>query len=159
MNKVVFKNIVLFVKDIKVSREFYENKLDQKVIHDFGNNIAYEGGLSLWKLSEKHMLYNQLISKQSKQNCNRVEVYFEVDNIKSFYQKLEKNKIRFLHRLHIEEWQQMTIRFFDPDYHLVEVGESLNALIKRLKNEGKTIEQISEITFLDKAFVEDQIKS
>lgn len=154
MGKVQFKNIVLFVLDIETSRKFYEELLEQKIQHDFGSNVSYHGGLSLWQLSEKHILFEQLISKQAVQRNNRVEVYFEVDDIKMFYTKLEVADARFLHRLHIEQWQQMTIRIFDPDNHLIEIGESMKAMIQRLKKEGHNIEIISKLTNLSEDFVQ-----
>lgn len=33
--------------------------------------------------------------------------------------------MKLLHDLHDEPWGQRTIRFFDPDDHLIEAGESL----------------------------------
>jgi len=159
MKAANFKNLVLFVIDIEASRKFYEELLGQEIEHDFGNNVSYKGGLSLWQLSEKHILFEQLVSKQAIQQNNRMEVYFEVDDIKSFYLKLEQTNVRFLHRLHIEEWQQMTIRIFDPDHHLIEIGESLKSLVKRLNKEGHNAKEISELTFLALDFVELMLKA
>lgn len=154
MQNVQFKNIVLFVLDIETSRRFYEQLLYQKTEHDFGSNVSYIGGLSLWQLSEKHILYEQLISKQAIQKNNRVEVYFEVENIEQMYIELDTANVRFVHRLHVEEWQQKTIRIFDPDHHLVEIGESMQAMVKRLQREGHDAEKIADLTHLEQAFVE-----
>jgi Glyoxalase-like domain len=36
---------LIVVNDMKTSRNFYENVLNQKVQFDFGENISFEGGL------------------------------------------------------------------------------------------------------------------
>jgi lactoylglutathione lyase len=158
MGKINLKNIVLFVIDIQTARNFYEELLDQEIEHDFGRNVAYKGGLSLWQLSEKHILFEQLVGKQATQKNNRMELYFEVDDIDAMYIKLDKANIRFLHRLHIENWQQKTIRFFDPDHHLIEVGESLVVLVNRLQKEGHAAKEIAELTNLSLDFVQKNLK-
>ena len=41
-------------------------------------------------------------------------------------------------------WGQRVIRFYDPDYHIIEVGESMEMVVKRFKNTGMTDEQVAE---------------
>jgi hypothetical protein len=41
---------------------------------------------------------------------------------------------------------QRTIRFFDPDKNLVEIGETLPVFIKRLKNKGLSVHEINKKT-------------
>ena len=43
--KIKYDSSVLFVADIQKSRYFYETTLEQKVIADFGENVAFEGGI------------------------------------------------------------------------------------------------------------------
>ena len=81
-----------------------------------------------------------------------------LEDIKAFSGILEDNKVKFLHRLHIENWQQMTIRFFDPDFHLIEVGESMKTLVTRLKQEGNSSDEISKLTLLNIEFVKSLLK-
>ncbi|MEI7857893.1 MAG: hypothetical protein WCH85_10375, partial [Methanomicrobiales archaeon] len=40
---------VLLVKDMEVSREFYETVLFQDVAMDHGLNVSYKSGLALWQ--------------------------------------------------------------------------------------------------------------
>ena len=40
---------VIFVKDMVVSRAFYEGLLGQTVMADHGENVVYAGGLSIWE--------------------------------------------------------------------------------------------------------------
>ena len=41
-------------------------------------------------------------------------------------------------------WGQRIVRFYDPDFHIIEVGEPMDAVIKRLFASGMTVEQVSE---------------
>ena len=41
-------------------------------------------------------------------------------------------------------WGQRVIRFYDPDFHIIEVGEDMEMVVKRFKNTGMTEEQVAE---------------
>ncbi len=40
-------------------------------------------------------------------------------------------------------WGQRVIRFYDPDGHIIEVGEDMKMVIKRFLASGMTMEEIS----------------
>jgi hypothetical protein len=50
------------------------------------------------------------------------------------------------------------VRFHDPDGHIIEIGESMEHLSFRLFQEGKTVSEIAEITYLPASFIEQAIK-
>lgn len=66
-----------------------------------------------------------------------------VKNIEKIFNDLENAGVKFFHKIHEEPWGQRTFRFFDPDGHLIEVGESLEIFVNNMKNNGLTIDQIS----------------
>jgi len=39
----------LLVTDIEKSKHFYATILGQNIVMDFGRNVSFEGGLSIWK--------------------------------------------------------------------------------------------------------------
>jgi len=41
-------------------------------------------------------------------------------------------------------WGQRIVRFYDPDFHIIEVGEAMDAVIKKMLKSGMTVEQVSE---------------
>lgn len=43
---------------------------------------------------------------------------------------------------------QRVLRIYDPDRHIVEVGEDMGVMVRRLHSEGLTKEQITEKTFM-----------
>jgi catechol 2,3-dioxygenase-like lactoylglutathione lyase family enzyme len=129
---------VIFVDDIERSKQFYIENLDQEIEHDFGNNIIFKSHLSLWKIESGHEIHK--IAGSSK-NGNAFELYFETEDIQKTAALIKENKIRVLHDLKTEPWGQMTLRFFDPNDHLIEIGESFTRFITRIYSEtGSTAE-------------------
>jgi len=54
---------VFFVEDIQKSKHFYSEVLGQKIVADFGRNVGFEGGLSIW---EKDYALNVIFEDKSK---------------------------------------------------------------------------------------------
>nr|WP_319400423.1 VOC family protein [uncultured Carboxylicivirga sp.] len=134
---------VLFVSDITRSKKFYTDVIGLDIIYDFGNNITLSQNIALWKASEQHPIQQKL---DTKTNVNKVELYFEEDNIEDCYQILISAKVEIFQHLHEEPWGQRTFRFFDPDYHLIEVGEPLTVFVRNIDIKGMNHQQIHEKT-------------
>ncbi len=137
---MIYHSTVIFVEDIEVSKEFYTRYLGFSVEHDFGKNIILSNGLTLWEINPEHIVGKQL---ETKIESNRFELYFEDDTIQEAFEKLERAGVKFLHTLHEEPWGQCTFRFFDPDNHLVEIGEPLPVFVRNMSAKGLSPEQIS----------------
>ena len=56
------------------------------------------------------------------------------------------------------EWHQRGVLLYYPDWHMVEVGESMHVVARRLLQEGNTVEQTAEMTQLPIEFVEQIMK-
>ncbi len=141
-----FHSIVIFVKDIEKSKIFYTKLLNQKIKYDFGINITFESGFSIWELASEHIISKKL---DIKTHSNKLELYFEDENIESTYRLLKKSDIKFLHEVHIEPWGQRTIRFFDCDNHLIEVGEPLHTFVNNMDNSGMSEIEVSQKSGID----------
>lgn len=137
---MVFHSTVLFVKDIEVSKEFYIRFLNFTIEHEFGKNVILSDGLTLWEINSEHLISKQL---ETTIESNRFELYFEVENIDKISVSLRRAEIKFLHTLHEESWGQRTIRFFDPDHHLIEIGEPMDIFVNNMHKSGLTPTQIS----------------
>lgn len=146
---------LITVEDINISRRFYEKLLKQKVQYDFGENVSFESGFAIHLKSH----YSKLIDdKPIIKGSNNFELYFEYDDVDSFVRELKNNKVEFIHETREQPWRQKVVRFYDPDKNIIEVGESMECLCFRLSEEGRSIEEISKITGLEKMFVEEAIK-
>jgi catechol 2,3-dioxygenase-like lactoylglutathione lyase family enzyme len=136
-----FHSTVIFVKQIGQSKDFYTRLLDFSVEHDFGKNVILSNGLTIWEIMDNHIISKQL---ETRMESNRFELYFESEDIETKFNLLEKAGIKFLHKIHEEPWGQRTFRFFDPDYHLIEIGEPLEVFVSNMKRRGMSVKQISE---------------
>ena len=135
------KNPLLVVTDIDKSVEFYKNVLGLHKIMDFGANVTLTGGLCLQsKESFREFIDNQNITFGS----NSFEVYFEEDDFDSFAQKLETLDIKYVHGIKEHSWGQRVVRFYDPDMHIIEVGENMKTVCKRFFDSGMTPEQVAK---------------
>ena len=135
------KNPLLVVTDIDKSVEFYKNVLGLHKIMDFGANVTLTGGLCLQsKESFKEFIDNKNIFFGS----NSFEVYFEEDDFDSFAQKLETLDIKYVHGIKEHSWGQRVVRFYDPDMHIIEVGENMKTVCKRFLDSGMTPEQVAK---------------
>lgn len=157
---IQFNSSVLIVKDIGVSRKFYEELLEQKVEIDYGANVAFSGGFAIWRVdvAYKNMFRNSLNHEVLSDKCHQFELYFETDNIDEVYMKLINNGTIMLHDMLEQPWGQRVFRVYDPDNYIVEIGEQMNAVIKRFFKAGLTAEQVSKRTSTPLDIVENIIK-
>ncbi len=137
---MVFHSTVLFVKDIEVAKKFYTRFLNFSVEHNFGKNVIMSNGLTLWETDPEYIINKQL---DTTKESNRFELYFEDENIDEVFLSLEKAGILFFHPIHEEPWGQRTFRFFDPDNHMIEIGEPLDVFVNTMHKKGLTPAQIS----------------
>jgi uncharacterized glyoxalase superfamily protein PhnB len=144
---------LIVVNNMEISKNFYEKALDQKVQYDFGENISFEGGFAIHLKSH----FSNLISINKDdiiQKSNNSELYFEEEDLDSFLQKLKgMDSIEYVHGLKEQPWGQRVIRLYDPDMHIVEVGEPMESVVKRLLSEGLSIEETSKRTLMPEEFV------
>lgn len=146
---------LITVSDIKHSRYFYEKLLNQKVKSDFGENITFHGDFAIH--FQAH--FKDLIDKREiKNGGNNFELYFEDDNIEQVVERLKSNNVTFLHEIKEQPWRQKAVRFYDPDENIIEIGESLEFLAYRLKNENMSIEKIAETINMTVNFVRYSIE-
>ncbi|MEI6091773.1 MAG: VOC family protein [bacterium] len=145
---------LLVVSDIHRSREFYEGLLNQTVKYDFGENVTFEGDFAIHLQSH----YQGLIGdKEVKQGGNNFELYFEYDDVEQIVKRLKEHNVQFVHEVREQPWRQKVVRFYEPDKHIIEIGESMEFLSYRLNNEGLSLEEISKITYMPVEFIKEAI--
>lgn len=135
------KNPMLVVSDIDKSAEFYKKVLGLHVIMDFGENKTLTGGLALQTVETYKMFIGTSIISYG---GNNFEIYFEEDDFDNFIAKLEKCDIEYIHPIIEHSWGQRVVRFYDPDKHIIEVGENMKVVCKRFLDSGMTPEQVAK---------------
>ena len=149
---------LLVVKDIKQSQNFYEHILEQKVKYDFGENITFAGDFAI-HLESHYIKLLQNDSYKVIKRSNNFELYFETDKIEETYLKLKDNQIEFIHEILEQPWGQRVMRFYDLDYHIIEIGETMESVVKRLFNMGLTMDEICKKSSMPVEFVESVINT
>lgn len=149
---------LIVVKDVKIARDFYEQILGQKVKYDFGENVTFEGDFAIHL--EEH--YLKLLGERNHRvlkKANNFELYFETDEIECILKRLKENNVIFLHEIREQPWGQRVMRFYDPDSHIVEVGETMESVVLRYYKTGMNMDDISSRTSLPMDFVSKTILS
>lgn len=151
-------NACLFVKDIEVSKKFYVENLHQKIQQSMERYVVFTSGLALWELPSESIIAKKLQTQSGQQSNNRVELYFESEDVDLYFDRLRNRQVNFLHEIHEEPWGQRDFRFFYPDNNLIEIGESMTLLPLRLYNSGMSVDQISAKTGMSKEHILDIVK-
>lgn len=153
--KIKFICPLIVVSDMKRAKYFYESLLGQEIIADFGENIIFRGDFAIHLKSHFISLID---NRKIKTGGNDFEFYFEYDDVEQINNQLKDAGITFVHEMREQPWKQRVLRIYDPDSHIIEIGESMEFLSFRLSQEGKSIEEISNITLMPVEFVCEGIK-
>ncbi len=151
-----FKCSLLVVKDMERSKKFYEDVLGQKITMDFGENVVFEESFSLqtedsWK---RFIGEEQSISFGSRS----FELYFEEKHFEDFVNRLSCFEVELAHEVKECAWGQKVVRLFDPDHHMIEVGESMIGVVLRFLEQGLSPEETAERTQHPIEFVMNAMK-
>ena len=134
------KSPMLVVKDMDKSVAFYKEVLGLHVIMDFGANKTLTGGLALQTADT----YKSFIGTEDIYfGSHNFELYFEEDDFDKFVDSLKEKDVEYLHPVQEHPWGQRVVRFYDPDKHIIEVGENMKAVCKRFLDSGMTPEQVA----------------
>ena len=135
------KNPMLVVNDIDKSVDFYKKVLRLHVSMDFGANKTLTGGLVL----QTQETYKEFIGTNDIEfGGNNFEIYFEEDDCDGFAERLKKCDVEYVHPVIEHSWGQRVVRFYDPDRHIIEVGENMKIVCRRFLDSGMTPEQVAE---------------
>nr|WP_325242488.1 VOC family protein [uncultured Oscillibacter sp.] len=148
------KNPLLAVADMERSLAFYETVLGLRVVLDFGANKTLTGGLCLQTLDTWRSF---LGTDQVAFGGNDAEIYFEEDRFDAFAERLSTLPIQYVHPVKEHRWGQRVVRFYDPDRHIIEVGENLAAVCRRFLDSGLTPEQTAERMDVSLEYVRERL--
>ena len=114
------KNVLIVVKDIEKSRQFYHDLFGLELVLDNDGNMILTEGLVL----QDEKIWRSFLGKDVIPRNHSCELYFEERDIEGFVKKLEPlyPGISSVNRLMTHSWGQKVIRFYDLDGNLIEVG-------------------------------------
>jgi catechol 2,3-dioxygenase-like lactoylglutathione lyase family enzyme len=153
VNAPKFQSAVFFVVDVERSKHFYRDILGQKVTVDFGANVAFEGGLAIWRTDYALNIIFGDKAKQVQVGANNAEIYFECSGIDAFFEKLKKEQVRIIHPVMEHPWGQRGFRIYDPDGHIIEFGEPMSETVVRLHKQGLSFDEVAAKSMMPPEFI------
>ena len=114
------KNILIVVKDIEKSKQFYNDLFGLDLVLDNDGNMILTEGLVL----QDEKIWKKFLGKDIIPKSNSCELYFEEQDIEAFVEKLELSypSIQYVNKLMTQKKRKKVIRFYDLDGNLIEVG-------------------------------------
>lgn len=176
-----YVSALISVGDMARSRAFYEGLLGQKVKFDFGPNVAFEAPFAIHERTHfESLLDDQLEGRPrpegstepeaaaprsvERSGVNRLDVsdawgelYFEEDDLEAVERKLKEAGVAFVHPIREQPWGQRVFRCLDPDGHVVELGETMEATVRRLADGGMTVAAVAARTGMPIDFIENAL--
>ena len=136
-----FGRTLLAVRDMDRSVDFYRKVLGLQVENDFGDNVTMTGGIAL---QTEHTWIFMTGTDHLGYGGNDAEIYFEETDFDGFIKRLDEMDVRYVHRPIEHRWGQRVVRIYDPDMHIIEIGEDLRSVCRRFLSRGMNIEHIAE---------------
>lgn len=137
-----YEGVCIAVKDVNLSKKFYQEIFGLEILQDYGINISF-GALSL----QQDFDWMAGVPKDSiLKRPHNMELYFEEDDFDGFIARLEqRNDIQYLgDGVREARWGQRSVRFYDLDGHIIEVGENLKMVVRRFLDSGMSMEETSK---------------
>ena len=82
-----YQGCLLAVRDISVSKNFYEKVLHQNAIMDIGVHVTYEG----FSLQQGYAELVGIETESVKERSHNFQVYFEVEDLDKVYAETERH--------------------------------------------------------------------
>ncbi|MBC5581147.1 VOC family protein [Anaerofilum sp. BX8] len=138
-----FELPLLAVQDVEVSKKFYKQLFGQEVVLDLGKNVTFSGGFAI---QEDFAWLTDIDPDSVVRKSHNMELYFEVEDFDAFLHLLEQHsEVKLVHPPKKHDWQQRVVRIYDPDLHMIEIGESMEVIAKRYLAQGLSAEEVAKI--------------
>lgn len=135
---------VIFVKDIYISKTFYQKLFSLEVEMDFGENIVFKNAFSIWQRARaEKIIFQKDTVYETKGDRNNFELYFETEDIELIWKKVLSIGVEIVHPIKEEQWGQRVFRIYDPDRFIIEIAEPMSRVVKRFNQLGLSEEEIS----------------
>ena len=104
-----YQGCLLAVRDISVSKNFYEKVLHQNSIMDIGVHVTYEG----FSLQQGYAELVGIETESVKERSHNFQVYFEVEDLDKVYAETRDIPgLQWVHEIKEYPWGQRNIRIY-----------------------------------------------
>lgn len=152
---VRYQGVLITVRDMAASRRFYEQLLEQEVEFDFGEDVSFRAGFALHDAEHFAALLEEGTGDTLTHRgmCPGMELYFECEDLEDIARLLRREDVRFVHEIREQPWAQRVLRVKDPDGWIVEIGEPMSLVVRRLAERGHDLVAIARRTSLPEGTV------
>lgn len=121
---IAFKNPLVFVTNLGASVEFYRDLLRCEPVERHQYFVLFDNGFALHDGAE---LLRSIYPSRSHQTAiswgrDNLALYFESDDLDEDHRRVA-SRYQLIHPLRTEPWGGRIFRLYDPDQHVVEIGE------------------------------------
>ena len=145
-----FMGTLIAVTDLGKSRKFYRDILGLTITTDHDPTVTFNGCIVLRKMDS---WIDGIRSGYVMFDNRASEMRFETDDFDDIILRLDTFGIKYVHKPVMRSRGQRIVRFYDPDHHIIEVGESTEAVMRRFADEGMNAEQIAERMNMNTNFI------
>lgn len=149
---------LIVVEDITRSRTFYESILEQEVKFDFGEDVTFKGNFAIHQKTHFQKLLGDSTKYPVVTRAHNCELYFNSEKIEGIQKRLKEHSVEFIHELKEQPWGQRVMRFYDPDGHIIEIGEPMDMVILRLSKQELSVQEVCRRTVMPEEFVKQILK-
>lgn len=117
-----FRNSIALVKNTDISKAFYRDIIGINIVQDSGSFVLFEGNFSI---HDAAIFYGYIDKKYEGERMGRdnLDLYLTTDDLPAMQEKLEKAGVEFIHKIRHCDWGENVMRFYDPDGHIIEIGD------------------------------------
>ena len=150
-----FSGYLVVVKDAQKSRQFYQDVFGAQLFLDLGGYVVFQDKYAL--IDEATWLELLAGHEKDVQYRNHSgELFFEEDDLDTFIKHLERLPgIEMFHGMQEYPWGQRVVRFYDPDGHVLEVGDSMKAVVKKMLESGMSVDEVQKKAMFPISFIEE----
>lgn len=147
------KNVLIVVKDVEISKKFYKEIFGLDVVVEFEGNVILTEGIVL----QREDIWRASIEKEVSGESNKWELYFEESYMDGYLQRLQSSNwdIKYVTPLIERDWGQRLVRIYDPDGHIIEVGEAEESVARRFLDGGMSVDTVAEKMRVPKDYIEE----
>jgi len=120
-----FVNPIPFVSDIDVSRRFYTEIMMLTPVEDHGNFVKFDNGFAIHDgPSLERTVWGRTADRAGPYGGRNLVLYFEHDDIDAAFAAIAPH-VDLIHPIERQHWGQRVFRLYDPDRHVIEIGEPM----------------------------------
>lgn len=125
----------------------------QEVGLDHGECVAYRSGFSIWLASHARNLVLKGHGGALPAGGGPFELYFEADDVAAARDRVLGSGAALVHDIEEQPWGQRVFRAYDPDGHVIELAEPMEAVVKRYLALGLSAEEAARRSSMPVEFV------